>query len=185
MHSSVSKIKLYSNHSYLLSVVAHQSNNKHMYLLYIHVNMNSQQVPYFGVSPLNIRRLHALPSSHLFNWSTIPWGTWKAGKPAVTLGAYLQPGAQSWELLLADGPADLTPPSRTAPAVPKQCLPFLLPYQPSPTQLGGTTPPSISGPHLQRRLALACELAEPPLIRHSTLGAWDRSSHTPACWACL
>lgn len=184
MHSSVSKIKLYSNHSYLLSVVAHQSNNKHMYLLYIHVNMNSQQVPYFGVSPLNIRRLHALPSSHLFNWSTIPWGTWKAGKPAVTLGAYLQPGAQSWELLLADRPADLTPPSRTAPAVPKQCLPFLLPYQPSPTQLGGTTPPSISGPHLQRRLALAREL-ELPLIRHSTLGAWDRGSHTPACWACL
>ena len=51
------------------------------------------------------------------------------------------------------------------------CLPFLLPHQPSPTQLGGTTSPGISGPHLQRRLALARELAEPPLIRHSTLGA--------------
>lgn len=65
-------------------------------------------------------------------------GTWKARKPAVTLGAYLQRGAQNWELLLADGPADLTPPSGCPASPPSSACPSCCPTGLHP-QLGGTT----------------------------------------------
>lgn len=110
----------------------------------------------------------------------------------MTPGSYLQPGAQSLEPSLRTEPrrpADLTrpagtvscfPPAAAAPPVARESLP----HWPSPTQLGGTTPPGIPGPrwpgpshrHSQWRVALARELAARSSIGHSipTLGARDR-----------